>query len=201
MEIWSAVPGSNLPGDLLYSKKVPLADINVALPFAWTRIPVDSTITIDSLGFFVSFIQDDNCIVLIEETGALGPFSNQTYEILAGSWANYRNASNSEGLIRAVVNLDQALTTEIEPQLDNLSRFTVYPNPNRGRFTVDLALDRPSNVELRVMDVNGRKVSHQILKQISSYQQELDFTHLSAGIYFIQLTTDQGAEARRIVIE
>lgn len=201
VNIREAVPGSNLPGDILYTEKVPLTDITVAQAGQWSRIVMDSVITIDSLGFFVSFIQDDDCVVLVTETGSMGPFSNRTYEILGGTWANYRNASNNDAFLRAVVNLDNAVFTNVEPQLANLQRFEIFPNPNEGRFKVELELNKPSNVDLRIMDSYGRKVYAQALNQVSRFAQDLDLGELAAGVYFVQIMTNEGAEVRRVVIK
>jgi hypothetical protein len=198
--IYGAEPNSNLPGDLLYEKKVPLADLNPA-PNVWNRIPLDSALVIDSLGFFVSWIQDDDCVSLLTETGRLGPYSNRTYEIIADAWANYRSAGNNDFMIRVVADLSNATFTDIEEDLVYFEEFQLYPNPNQGQFRLEFAMERPADVEVKVLDLSGRQVYRNQLQKVSKWSGEINLAHLSAGMYLVQLATPQGVEVRRLVIE
>ena len=72
------------------------------------------------------------------------------------------------------------------------SEFTVYPNPTRGDITVDLGMVYET-VYLRLYSISGKLVS---MKEYSS-QRKIDY-QISGdkGIYFLQITSDKGEQAR-----
>ncbi len=76
---------------------------------------------------------------------------------------------------------------------DLASRITISPNPS----TDIIHLSYPNDLEvisIRVIDAHGRN-----LRSGSSGEKAIDLTGLSAGIYFIELVTDQGRWVRQVV--
>jgi hypothetical protein len=83
------------------------------------------------------------------------------------------------------------LITAIE-DLD-VSAVTVYPNPTTGMLQVTGNGLRVTSIE--IFDIYGRKVSY-LTTHISN---QVNISHLPAGIYFVCIATEKGAVVRKVV--
>jgi len=79
------------------------------------------------------------------------------------------------------------------------SPFTVYPNPTTGVLNIQgiagQARNDVRNVE--VFDISGRKQSSHHLIPSSSHL--IDISHLSPGIYFLRIISDNSVEMVKVV--
>ncbi len=79
---------------------------------------------------------------------------------------------------------------------------TVYPNPNDGRFTVALDLERDRNVALSIYDLVGKQVwSHTGDLAYGEWSKTLDLSALSKGTYLLQVISEGQKVARKIVVD
>ena len=89
------------------------------------------------------------------------------------------------------------LSTEEFISLDN--EITIYPNPSNGNITIKnsgIAL-----TEIAITDINGRKVFMQNLSKITT-NKNLDLSSkLSAGLYFMTISTENGSIVKKLIIE
>jgi hypothetical protein len=79
---------------------------------------------------------------------------------------------------------------------------TVFPNPFEEQVTVDIILAQSSNIEVEVINATGQVVSYSEFGRLSAGQNKLpmsDLNHLSSGIYFVRVITDEGMLIERIV--
>jgi len=79
--------------------------------------------------------------------------------------------------------------------------FSIYPNPTTGEL--NLVQERIENGEWRIdnveiLDVYGRKLSSNHII-VSSSNHYINISHLSAGIYFVKITTEAGAMVKKVV--
>ena len=120
-----------------------------------------------------------------------------TLYVPADAVNNYQNAYVwKEFTIKSIDELG------IEPQETDAIR--VYPNPTTGELRI-------TNYELgitgiEVFDVYGRKLSSNHLIPTSSNHlistssnHLINISHLPAGIYFVKITTDTGAQMQKII--
>ncbi len=88
--------GDGLPGTLLDSVVVPEGSYSFD---TWVETTLPTSFAAPSNGFFVSWEQiNAEGVVLGTETNA--PISRQSYELLGGQWAAYRNNQTTELMIR-----------------------------------------------------------------------------------------------------
>jgi hypothetical protein len=81
------------------------------------------------------------------------------------------------------------------------SSMSVYPNPNNGKFDVQINAGRRVNGEILVMDITGRTVYTQQLDIIGLYSNSIDLGKCAKGIYTLQLRTPEGFASKKISIE
>jgi len=74
----------------------------------------------------------------------------------------------------------------------------IFPNPTRGKLTIDNGQLTMDNVE--VFDVYGRKQKTIINYQLSIINS-IDISHLPAGIYFVKIRTEAGEVVKKVVKE
>jgi len=80
---------------------------------------------------------------------------------------------------------------------DISSTIEVYPNPTNGELKVESSKFKVQSVE--VFDVSGKNVlSHTANRKP---QTALDISHLQAGTYFVEITTEAGKTVKKIVKE
>lgn len=115
--------------------------------------------------------------------------------LIPGSTAVYtvmgENANGCVGKSTITQNVTECVGLMKSSALKGLS---VYPNPTYGVFTVELLNESAKNIE--VMDVTGRIV---YTKTTTYDQTEVDVRDLSAGIYYVKITSENVSEVIRIV--
>ncbi len=78
--------------------------------------------------------------------------------------------------------------------------FNIYPNPNNGRFVIELYADNNEEAMLSVLTIDGRKVySEEIGCFIGRKKIDLNI-QLSQGLYFVQLEMLHGKIVRKLIV-
>jgi pullulanase/glycogen debranching enzyme len=99
--------------------------------------------------------------------------------------------SLAPGEFRVYANSAAALSTE---ELLLNDEFSVYPNPIKNTFKINLKVDR-----LIIYDVNGKKVKE--FKGEFEKNHSFETNHLKTGLYFLEVRTKNGKAFKKIVIE
>jgi hypothetical protein len=78
--------------------------------------------------------------------------------------------------------------------------FTVYPNPNTGKFTLDIKLEGQVNATVIVTDMLGNKVKELAADKFTTGKYDFNLSDLAAGNYMLQLVTDKQTISRKLTI-
>jgi hypothetical protein len=79
---------------------------------------------------------------------------------------------------------------------------SVYPNPNRGRFTLRCQADESGELTLRLTDLTGRQLLTQTRtfgEGLNEYAIETD--DLAAGVYFLQIESAGSRRSIKVVVQ
>ncbi len=83
----------------------------------------------------------------------------------------------------------------------NILGFTVSPNPNNGRFTVDIALKEAGPVRLRLVDINGRTEIREITDRDNrKYTLDYELGPAQRGVHFLILEAGDETAAIRVLV-
>jgi photosystem II stability/assembly factor-like uncharacterized protein len=74
---------------------------------------------------------------------------------------------------------------------------SIYPNPNEGTFTVDLR-ESLNNVHLNIYNNIGKSVYS---KSLGSSGKQTIKSHLSPGIYLIEINSNKGTVTQKLIVE
>ncbi|MBL4752230.1 MAG: SBBP repeat-containing protein [Flavobacteriales bacterium] len=87
-------------------------------------------------------------------------------------------------------------------QLELNAGLEVYPNPNSGIFTIKFNAEVTGPLTLTIIDNLGREIYNEDLDSFKGdYEKQLDLSEYPAGIYNLQLVTENGIIIRQIIIE
>ncbi len=83
--------------------------------------------------------------------------------------------------------------------IDNLN---VYPNPNEGVFIIAYKSKKEKNIEIKIVNVLGKKVLHKTHENFSGeFLQTYNLEKQGPGIYLLQIKIDEIKYLRKIVVQ
>jgi hypothetical protein len=89
--------------------------------------------------------------------------------------------------------------------IDEMARalgLEVYPNPNKGSFTLKLATDKVDEVNMRIVNAIGNVVYENPEMKINrQFSTTIDISNQAEGIYLIILESDLGVHTSRIIVQ
>jgi len=188
VEVLADDGAGNIPGTLLATETEAQGSYT---PGNWVNTTLSTPVVINSGGIYIAWKMGGDSVAVGTET--FGPISRRTYEFLGGSYSPYRNSTVEDFLINGnfkdfTVGLSEANT---------LGEVRVYPNPNKGIFTID-ATSFNETVNVNVLSILGQEVESLSVKK--GQKSMIDLSQANKGIYFVQLSTSKGTRTERVVI-
>ncbi len=105
--------------------------------------------------------------------------------------------SSLQGVAPFSTEIIGTLTISLEAILStnevNASTIGWFPNPTNGLVTVNVP---QSQGTVRIYDITGKLLS---TKEITSAQQQLDYTQLSSGVYMMVIESDKNQTVQRLI--
>lgn len=76
----------------------------------------------------------------------------------------------------------------------------IFPNPNRGIFTLSFDTNDVNPVDLSIFDVTGKRIFTENYTSFgNSFKEEIDISNFETGIYLVQLQLENEVIVKRIV--
>ncbi|PKQ46938.1 T9SS type A sorting domain-containing protein [Confluentibacter flavum] len=91
------------------------------------------------------------------------------------------------------IKLFQTTTLEAE-SIEPTNQIMIYPNPVKNNTKI--YLQDLNNGTVSIFDINGRMV---LSKEVHNNTNTLDLSHLSAGLYLLNLNSDKGSITKKII--
>lgn len=130
---------------------------------------------------------------------ALSVFNGQNPQ---GTWT-FRvrdNVTGNFGTINsASVNICTQTFTLGNPDLENVD-FTLYPNPNKGNFTIRFESDSVNRVQVFVHDILGKKVYSNSFDQTLHFNQNIQLSNVSSGLYLVTILDGDRRTVKKIIV-
>jgi hypothetical protein len=110
---------------------------------------------------------------------------------------NYNSSKSNTG------NHLEAPNTGILALEMELNSLLIYPNPSAGLFNLSLDLNRNrENIRIRVMNAMGQLISDESCGVVTGkVNRQINLSGMSAGIYFVQVQTNNSVASRRVVVQ
>ncbi len=89
--------------------------------------------------------------------------------------------------------------TNIEPVLSDLD-FNIYPNPNSGKFTVTISMDKPEDIEIIISDVTGKIAYNEFKTSFFNGRLDVDLSGIAQGLYYCTIKSGSSISSKKIVV-
>ncbi len=73
-------------------------------------------------------------------------------------------------------------------EIDLSDQMVIYPNPNDGRFHIQLPADMRGNVDISIVSMTGKLIHKEFLNNVSYNVLPIDLSNEANGLYFIKLS-------------
>lgn len=78
----------------------------------------------------------------------------------------------------------------------------VYPNPNNGKFTLQITTDHFTKYTVRLFSIDGKLLFSDLINVSENVtKQPIELEQLSHGMYYLQISNEQNAFNQKIVIQ
>lgn len=140
--------------------------------------------------------------VTFEWTGPGGYSNNQNIAFGLAGGMYFVTATDANGCMTSdSVFVDGPGLVSIDDELAaGINTMSIFPNPSQGVFSLNLELDHAQDIRVEILTLRGKLLSQEIMRNVVSVEKEVNLTHLTRGVYFIQVTTEQGTAGRKIVL-
>ncbi len=79
--------------------------------------------------------------------------------------------------------------------------FSVYPNPNKGEFTIKLNSALSSKVKVEIIDLRGRVIYSNIYNDGGDFEETLSLKNVQSGMYILNASDGLRRSTKKIIIE
>lgn len=79
--------------------------------------------------------------------------------------------------------------------------FALFPNPNKGSFTVKFLSDTSNKIDINVHDISGRQVYNNSFSNNGTFNQNIDLNNVQKGIYLVSILDGDKKTVKRIIVE
>ncbi len=111
-------------------------------------------------------------------------------------------------MVKAVGNVFLAVNSKnftITPALANdtfgLNNFSLYPNPNKGNFSVQFDSTSTNDIEITVHDIRGRNIFERTYPNTGMFSQNLQLDTVQSGVYLVTVKDGDKKVVKKIVVE
>jgi hypothetical protein len=192
--LWNSVTPGKTTESAIASQKV---HISYSTPGSIARFYFANPVAING-EFLVGFKSEFNFDRLYVGFDLNNNSSDKIRYMLGDIWYDYKSQSHAPGsiMIRPIFGGDHyvpiLVTNKPKPNEDLIVQ--IYPNPNKGSFTIDGKI-----TEYKVYNLSGLLVEEQ---KASVYQNShhVNLDTLPNGVYFIHLTNRENTTVQKIII-
>jgi subtilisin-like proprotein convertase family protein len=125
-----------------------------------------------------------------------GLTSNGTWRLTtADFWSGDTGTINSWGL--TICNTTYTLAN---PDFE-FENFTLYPNPNKGDFTIKFTSASTNDIKINVHDMRGRQVYEKSFSNTGAFNQNINLNKVASGVYLVSIIDGAKKTVKRIVVE
>jgi Secretion system C-terminal sorting domain len=163
---------------------------NPNLVFTGTQIFINPLVN----GFAANWYYNGNLV-----TGQNGDILNYLGNgVYTAQIYNKSDANCANNLTPLTVNVNS-----IEEAANNaVTGLILSPNPNNGKFHLQFSSEQPQTIHLSIENMIGQVVFNRELDNFSgNFNQEMDLSELSKGVYLVWIETNHGRQNRKVVVQ
>lgn len=94
----------------------------------------------------------------------------------------------------------QFTTTALANEEFLQNKFSIYPNPTKGSFTIEFK-DLTDSYSVEVFDMTGQMIYENNYAQSSNLSQVINLEKPASGVYFVNVKSDKGLVTKKLIIQ
>lgn len=182
------VKSSNIiDANFMMADKASVGDTLVLIEMSW---PAPEVIEWDYPASFIPIYSNDYSVYLVPQM--TGSFSIGLTSHVGDCWEDVYKT--------IVVEPKKVKGDKTEAKQPIIREVAAFPNPNRGDFSVEVELNRESDVLVEVYSVYGKRLFFHQGVGLSSYKVEINLFQ-TPGIYFVRVTAGNESKSLRVMVE
>ncbi|WP_033957313.1 T9SS type A sorting domain-containing protein [Psychroserpens jangbogonensis] len=212
------------------TEDLPIDDINVtfAIDHTWIR-DITATITspngtvveltsvngVDGAGEYQNTVFDQEAGAGTDIAGAtppgnifIGPYTPEgdlslIYgEMSAGDWVlTITDNFDLDGGNLTNFEIELCLEDALSISEFELNGFAIFPNPNKGEFTIKLNSNSGSDIKVNVFDIRGRRIFNNAYTNNGDFNETVNLNNVQAGMYLVTVNDGNNEITKRIIVE
>lgn len=76
----------------------------------------------------------------------------------------------------------------------------IYPNPNNGRFTIELTSAKADSYNVKLVNALGMEILSKTVEVNGKYNEDIDISGMAEGVYYLYLKNNENAIVEKIVV-
>lgn len=100
-------------------------------------------------------------------------------------------------------NVEDCFATSVPGSVLEHDWINIYPNPNTGKFILELNLDQPGNpLNIHIYDIAGKIVMESSeIPEGKTFRRNIDISNFQKGLYFIRIMGINKVGVKQIIIK
>jgi len=95
----------------------------------------------------------------------------------------------------------ETILTPLSVEEFGFKNFVVFPNPNKGEFTIKLNNTLTSNINVEVYDLRGRVIYKNKYKDTGDFNEKINLNNVQSGMYILNVSDGQRKSTKKIIVE
>ena len=94
-----------------------------------------------------------------------------------------------------------AITPSLSTENFDLADFSLFPNPNKGTFTVKFNSNSSNDINIAIHDIQGRLILDKKYNNTGIFNQEIQLNNAQAGVYLVTTQDGDKKVVKRIIVQ
>ena len=150
----------------------------------------DSGVALDCAKTTTQIVLPVDALAAFNGENPQGPWTLRVRDAVSGNFGSINSAS---------INICSQTFTLGTPDFENVA-FVLYPNPNKGNFTVQFSSDSTKTVKVFVNDILGKNVYTNSFKSETNFIQDIQLSDVAAGMYFVTVVVGDKRTVKKIMV-
>ena len=101
----------------------------------------------------------------------------------------------------AVNSKNFTITPALETESFGLNNFSIYPNPNKGNFSIQFDSTSTNPIEIMINDMRGRTIFERTYPNTGLFSQNLQLDSVQSGVYLVTVKDGDKKVVKKIIVE
>ena len=121
---------------------------------------------------------------------------NQTLDVSVDGWYDVlvTDTNGCDAFDSVYVQLTIGINT-----IDGIS-LNIYPNPNKGEFTLNANFNTATDFTVEIINLNGKAIYTKEFNGVDAINEAIDIDEYSKGVYYVRIVNDSFVKQEKVIV-